>query len=67
MLYLSLKVLPKGETLQSLAITSSIPQEGKSTIAANLAAVIAQSGKSVLLIDAHLHQHLSIPHLESTE
>jgi capsular exopolysaccharide synthesis family protein len=56
MLYLNLKVLPRGDSVQSLAITSSIPQEGKSTIAANLAAVVAQSGKSVLLIDANLHR-----------
>ncbi len=37
-------------------ITSSAPQEGKSVIVANLAVVLAQSGKSVLLIDADLHQ-----------
>ena len=55
MLYLNLKVLPENRHLQSFAITSSIPQEGKSMIAANLAAVLAQAGQSVLLIDANLH------------
>ena len=55
MLYLNLKVIPKADSFHSVAITSSIPQEGKSTIAANLAAVIAQSGKSVLLVDGNLN------------
>ncbi|NJN23126.1 MAG: polysaccharide biosynthesis tyrosine autokinase [Acaryochloridaceae cyanobacterium RL_2_7] len=54
MLYLNLKVIPQAQSLQSLAITSSIPQEGKSTIAANLASTIAQAGKTVLLVDGNL-------------
>lgn len=50
-----------GQSLNSLMITSSKPKEGKSTTAANLAAVIAQSGKRVILVDADLRrpvQHL---------
>ena len=35
-------------------ITSAGPQEGKSTTVANLAVSIAQSGKSVLVLDADL-------------
>ncbi len=41
---------------QVLQVTSATPGDGKSTIAANLAASIAQSGRSVLLIDADLRR-----------
>ena len=39
---------------RTFVVTSSIPAEGKSTTAANLAIVMAQSGLRVLLIDADL-------------
>jgi len=43
--------------LKSLQITSPLPQEGKSTIALNLATALAEGGKrTVLLIEADLHR-----------
>lgn len=47
---------------RSILVTSSIPGEGRSTTAANLAIVMAQAGHDVLLVDADLRrpnqQHL---------
>lgn len=37
--------------LQTIAITSSTPNEGKSTVITNLAIVLAQAGNSVVVID----------------
>ena len=43
--------------LQTLLITSPLPQDGKSTIVLNLAATLAERGKrSVLIIEADLHR-----------
>lgn len=47
--------------LKSLVVTSSIQGEGKTTTAANLAFTIAQSGRSVLVVDLDLRR----PHLSS--
>lgn len=40
--------------IQTLLVTSSIPGEGKTTVAANLASVLARNGSRVLLLDADL-------------
>jgi polysaccharide biosynthesis transport protein len=42
------------EPVRQIAITSSIPQEGKSTTVANLALTLTELGQRVLLIDADL-------------
>ncbi|UUX35258.1 CpsD/CapB family tyrosine-protein kinase [Fundicoccus culcitae] len=42
--------------LSSLLVTSSIPSEGKSTVAANLAYVIGQTDRNVLIVDADLRK-----------
>ena len=42
--------------VQSVLLTSSVPDEGKSTIAINLAQTIAQSGKSVLLVECDMRR-----------
>jgi Mrp family chromosome partitioning ATPase len=42
--------------LNSLVVTSSVKGEGKSTTVANLAYTIAQTGKSVLMVDADLRR-----------
>jgi capsular exopolysaccharide synthesis family protein len=42
--------------VRTIAVTSVLPGEGKTTVAANLAALLSTSGKRVLLIDVDLHQ-----------
>jgi non-specific protein-tyrosine kinase len=42
--------------LRTLLVTSSVPKEGKTTTAGNLAIVFAQAGSRVLLVDADLRK-----------
>ncbi len=42
--------------VKSIAVTSALPGEGKTVSAANLAITLAQSGKTVLVIDADLRR-----------
>lgn len=53
----SLVFLPvEGAALRSLLITSAVPDEGKSTVASNLAVTLALAGATVLLIDGDLRR-----------
>jgi capsular exopolysaccharide synthesis family protein len=50
----NLFTLDHEEPLRTLLITSAEPREGKSTTVANLAFAVAQSGRQVVAVDAHL-------------
>ncbi len=52
----NLNFLSSDKELKVIVVTSSIPQEGKSTLCANLAVTMAQSERRVLLIDADTRQ-----------
>ena len=54
MLQANLKFLSSDKELKVIVVTSSVPQEGKSTVSANLAVAMAQSGHKVLLLDADM-------------
>ena len=56
MLYANLTFLNSAQALQVIAVTSSVPGEGRSTTCANLAVVMAQVGYRVLIIDADLRR-----------
>jgi len=52
----SLIFMPNQGELKTLIVTSSIPGEGKSTIASNLGITMALAGARVLLVDADLRR-----------
>ena len=54
-----------GKDIHSFAITSCIPNEGKSEVSFEVAISFAQSGKKVLLIDADLRKSVFTEHLKS--
>jgi non-specific protein-tyrosine kinase len=52
----NLEFARSGRPNQTMLITSSSPGEGKSTTAANLALILAQTGRRVVLVDADLRR-----------
>ncbi|MEO1560351.1 MAG: polysaccharide biosynthesis tyrosine autokinase [Cyanobacteria bacterium J06632_19] len=55
MLQANLKFISHKE-VRTIAVTSSVVGEGKSEVSANLAAILAQGGQRVLLVDADMRQ-----------
>jgi capsular exopolysaccharide synthesis family protein len=56
MLHANLTFFNSDKLMQVIVVTSSVPKEGKSTTVANLAAVIANLGYRVLVVDADLRR-----------
>jgi len=52
----NLKLLDTDSPKKVIAITSSVPQEGKSSVSANLAVARSQCGQRILLIDADMRR-----------
>ena len=53
---INLKLLDENNQHQTIAVTSSVPQEGKSSVSANLAVARAQCGQRILLVDADMRR-----------
>ncbi|MBN3957475.1 polysaccharide biosynthesis tyrosine autokinase [Nostoc sp. NMS8] len=54
MLQTNLRVFNSEQLIKVIVVSSAVPKEGKSTVAANLAISISQLGRKVLLVDADL-------------
>ena len=64
----NLQFLPKHDKSQIIAITSSVSGEGKTTISAKLARIVAQADKKVIVVDldlrkSSLHNEFNIPNI----
>lgn len=52
----NLQFMNSKQKLKSVLLTSTLPQEGKSFVSANLAVAFAQVGKKVILVDADMRK-----------
>ena len=55
-LFANIKFSNVDDPVRSLVVTSAVPNEGKSTVAVNLAKTIAASGKNVLLVECDMRR-----------
>lgn len=55
-LFANIRFASVDNPIRSLVLTSSVPNEGKSTVSIQLAAAIAQSGKRVLLVEVDMRR-----------
>lgn len=55
-LFANIRFASVDNPIRSLVLTSSVPNEGKSTVSMQLAAAIAQSGKRVLLVEVDMRR-----------
>ncbi|MEQ9484548.1 GumC family protein [Coleofasciculus sp. F4-SAH-05] len=68
-LYTNIRLLSAKKSIQSLAISSAVPGDGKTTVAVYLAQTSATIGKRVLLVDTdlrspQLHSRLDLPNTQ---
>lgn len=55
-----------GDDIKTILVTSSVPDEGKSTVTFDLARSLTESGKSVLLIDTDMRKSVLVGRLRAT-
>ena len=55
-----------GDDIRTILITSAVPNEGKSTVALNLARSLTESGKRVLLIDTDMRKSVFVGRLRAS-
>lgn len=58
-----------GDGIKVISITSSVPNEGKSSVAFSLACVMAENGKKILLVDCDLRKSVMVAkyHMEGID
>lgn len=54
--YTSLLLMEPGRASKAIAVTSSLPREGKTVLAGSLSRTIANAGQTVVLVDCDIHR-----------